>query len=590
MKPHNVYKMKVTLCDNPPIWRRLLVPGNLTFSDLHIIIQDSMGWWDQHLHDFELINPLTGNREIIGVSDDESTLDNEIISGLKRRVSDMFSLENNIAKYTYDYGDNWVHAIDIEEIAPPVNKCKYPRRIEGEGACPPEDCGGISDYKYLLENIETTGSVFVNLWRDRLKDTSYHAYDLYFRNLPSNNKVSVEDSRLWMRRLLQGEISLGEIEQDLSARLPYKDIEALHDCVLSQPLRYRNRALGILSLSKGIALDIITEYLFIPRSTLKEIHKAYQSKGILHILSDKNKRPLKHKDPLYKDKIFSILHSPPSTYGFNRTTWKQDDIYKVMSDCGMPVSKGIIQKIIEESGYKFRKARTVLTSNDPNYKEKVQSITNILSSLGPKEKFFSIDEYGPFAVKLQGGRSLVPPGTTKTVPQWQKSKGSIIATAALELTTNQITHFYSNNKNTAEMIKLLDLLIEKYAEEDVIYFSWDAASWHASKALYKRVTEINSSSFKEKTKSPIVNLAPLPTCAQFLNIIESVFSGMARAIIHNSDYASVDTCKSAIDSYFAERNNHFQKHPKRAGNKLWGKERVPATFKESNNCKDPLYR
>ena len=64
MKPNNVYKLKVTLYDAPPIWRRLLVPGNLTFSDLYVIIQDAMGWWDQRLHDFEVINPVTGNLEI----------------------------------------------------------------------------------------------------------------------------------------------------------------------------------------------------------------------------------------------------------------------------------------------------------------------------------------------------------------------------------------------------------------------------------------------------------------------------------------------------------------------------------------------
>ena len=86
MKPNNVYKLKVTLYDAPPIWRRLLVPGNLTFSDLHVIIQDAMGWWDQHLHDFEVINPVTGNLEIIGIPDDESTWDNEIISGLKKSI------------------------------------------------------------------------------------------------------------------------------------------------------------------------------------------------------------------------------------------------------------------------------------------------------------------------------------------------------------------------------------------------------------------------------------------------------------------------------------------------------------------------
>ena len=91
-------------------------------------------------------------------------------------------------------------------------------------------------------------------------------------------------------------------------------------------------------------------------------------------------------------------------------------------------------------------------------------------------------------------------------------------------------------------------------------------------------------------KVPKIELVQLPTGAQFLNVIESVFSGMAKAIIHNSDDSSVDECKNAIDLYFHDRNQHFKKNPKKAGNKIWGKEREKAAFSESNNCKDPMYR
>lgn len=88
----------------------------------------------------------------------------------------------------------------------------------------------------------------------------------------------------------------------------------------------------------------------------------------------------------------------------------------------------------------------------------------------------------------------------------------------------------------------------------------------------------------------MVELVPLPSRAQFLNVIESIFSGMARAIIHNSDYQSVEEAMQAIDRYFAERNQYFQENPKRAGNKIWGHERIVTTFSASNNCKDPAYR
>jgi hypothetical protein len=87
-----------------------------------------------------------------------------------------------------------------------------------------------------------------------------------------------------------------------------------------------------------------------------------------------------------------------------------------------------------------------------------------------------------------------------------------------------------------------------------------------------------------------VETAPLPAGAQFLNVIESVFSGMARAIIHNSNYGSLDEAKAAIDRYFAERNDHFRQYPRRAGKKLWGSERELPIFAEANNCKDPRYR
>jgi len=135
-----------------------------------------------------------------------------------------------------------------------------------------------------------------------------------------------------------------------------------------------------------------------------------------------------------------------------------------------------------------------LTSNDPDYEQKVQEITNILGMLKADESFFSIDEFGPFAVKMQAGKSYMKPGHIRIVPQFQKSKGVLIVTAALELSKNQVTHFYSTHKNTDEMLKLLEVLLVKYANQHRIYISWDAASWHASKkstpANFRRSTNV----------------------------------------------------------------------------------------------------
>jgi hypothetical protein len=257
-----------------------------------------------------------------------------------------------------------------------------------------------------------------------------------------------------------------------------------------------------------------------------------------------------------------------------------------MNETGQPACEEVIRVIVKRAGYRWRKARIVLTSNDPEFSHKLQRIRSILADLKAEEAFFSIDEFGPFAVKAQPGRMLIGPGEQRFVPQWQQSKGSIIVTAAIELSSNQVTHFYSLRKNTAEMIRMMEALVAAYRDRTKLYLSWDAASWHVSKKLFERIDTHNAGI---GSNGPRIVTAPLPARAQFLNVIESVFSGMARAIIHNSNYGSVDEAKAAIDRYFCERNAYFKSNPRRAGGKLWGKERVPAEFSPSNNCKDPRF-
>ena len=264
------------------------------------------------------------------------------------------------------------------------------------------------------------------------------------------------------------------------------------------------------------------------------------------------------------------------------------DLRAVLARQGFSACQQVLRQIIHEAGWKWRKAKVVLTSQDPAYREKLAAVQAILSNLAPDEAFFSIDEYGPFAVKMKQGLMLDPPGPHRVVPQWQKSKGCLIMTAALELSGNQVTHFYSDRKNTTEMIRMMDVLLDRYADRQTLYLSWDAASWHISKKLKKRIEEHNATA--EAGGYPRVETVPLPAGAQFLNVIESVFSGMARAIIHNSNYPSADAVRAAIDCYFADRNQQFLDNPKRAGKRIWGKELVPAVFSDSNNCKDPHWR
>lgn len=157
-KAESVYQFKITLKGlKPPIWRRIQVPGTYSFWDLHVAIQDSFGWLDCHLHNFEIINPRTGESEEIGIPTEDLGGFVDMLAGWECEISKYFSGGNKKADYIYDFGDDWNHDVRLEKILPRDPKVKYPVCTGGKRACPPEDCGGVWGYEELLEIIMDSG-------------------------------------------------------------------------------------------------------------------------------------------------------------------------------------------------------------------------------------------------------------------------------------------------------------------------------------------------------------------------------------------------------------------------------------------------
>jgi hypothetical protein len=148
----NVYQFKVTLMGiKPPIWRRIQVPETYTFWDLHVAIQGAMGWTDSHLHEFEIKDPVDGEKIRIGIPDED--YGDEVIPDWKRNISKFFSEKNPRAYYIYDFGDSWEHLIQLEKVQIKEKNIDYPRCIDGKRACPPEDCGGVWGYEEFIKAI-----------------------------------------------------------------------------------------------------------------------------------------------------------------------------------------------------------------------------------------------------------------------------------------------------------------------------------------------------------------------------------------------------------------------------------------------------
>jgi hypothetical protein len=144
---NEICQIKVTLLRTvPPIWRRLLVPSNLTMSGLHDLLQLAMGWKDCHSHDFQL-----GGRSYGAIHLEQVGPDN--LNERKVRLHQVFPRIRAKVVYTYDFGDCWRHAVILERCLQADPNMSYPACTGGAGACPPEDCGGVGGFYSLLRTL-----------------------------------------------------------------------------------------------------------------------------------------------------------------------------------------------------------------------------------------------------------------------------------------------------------------------------------------------------------------------------------------------------------------------------------------------------
>jgi len=149
-----ILQLRVELLLMPlPVWRRFQVPGHYSFWDLHVAIQDVLGWEDKHLHQFTLDEPSTAKRVRLGIPDDSGFYGmDEVLPGWEHRVTRFMKPDSLPALYTYDFGDEWQHEIVLETILPADDSLVLPRFLDGEGPCPDEDCGGPPGCADMVES------------------------------------------------------------------------------------------------------------------------------------------------------------------------------------------------------------------------------------------------------------------------------------------------------------------------------------------------------------------------------------------------------------------------------------------------------
>lgn len=141
----SVVQLRIELAEvDPPVWRRLIVPGSVRLARLHSMVQAAMGWTDSHLHCFRIGDELYG-MQYDEHPDDE--IDETTVTVLRALSGhDRFF-------YDYDFGDSWEHEVVVESMTTTPTGLRFAVCLDGQSACPPEDCGGAGRYAYLLQAL-----------------------------------------------------------------------------------------------------------------------------------------------------------------------------------------------------------------------------------------------------------------------------------------------------------------------------------------------------------------------------------------------------------------------------------------------------
>jgi transposase len=383
----------------------------------------------------------------------------------------------------------------------------------------------------------------------------------------SNVTRSITAAQQWLAELFHGSRTLELLNTEVNDS---SDLATLFYSVRNGPKRERKKAATILARKRGIPNTTVSVLLHSSRQTTRRYFRLYSEGGLPVLFGPSTQTSTTQIEDFEKTRnLLEILHQKPTLFGINRANWTQQALIQAYKDSYQEsLSRGTVARLIKNAGYGWRKARRVLTSPDPDYRDKVELLLQTLRSLAASELLFFLDEWGPVHVTKRGGKSYSAEGNIPRIPRHQASRGTVALVAALSATTNQITWNFVTSKDSRSMMRLLEILYNQYQTNSKLYVTWDAVSWHNSTALMDWLDDFNRTS-RQAGVGPIIELVPLPTSAQFLNVIEGVLSGMTRAVINNSDYSAPDDMKVAISRHFTERNKRFRDNPRRAGKAIW---------------------
>ncbi|WP_151670368.1 plasmid pRiA4b ORF-3 family protein [Nitrincola schmidtii] len=337
-----LYQIHIELEESSPsVWRKLLVPSNLSLDQLHLIIQVTMGWQNCHYHVFQ-------TQEKCCFSDPEALEDgmDSWFDETDVPLSDVLHGKSKYLSYDYDLGDAWSHRITLEKMLPLIGQQSADILcLNGENACPPEDVGGIEGYKNLITVLEDRSHPDFEEMRDWI---GFDHFDPSYFNLAATNtrlQMMLTYSPLLIHDEIYDNFHSNQSEVDaLISTISKKDNvqqQAIIDQFLMDMLEDDLSASGELPISPDQLHQLLYHPFDAPEvitfdpsaATLKNspmlaifrvLAEAAQQKGIK--LTSRENLPLK----VTRQMIFAI----PSCLSYGQSDWNknirsEEDVYPV---------------------------------------------------------------------------------------------------------------------------------------------------------------------------------------------------------------------------------------------------------------------
>ena len=347
--------LSLTEADIQPNWsREFTVHGRHTLEQLNEIILHILGWEGGHLYEFRIADRVYAH--MIFLEEDELFVEVEKpcvscdipIRYLGFSVGDIFA-------YIYDFGDYHVFRVTVLDVRAAPTAKVLPTLLSLQGK-------NIIQYPGILSKAEARA------FRGRAPTVVA--------------PEPVHDS-FRVRFIRDADVSVLREWRASNNKTHWQKAVAILE----------NRNLSIKDIARKIerAEDIVQRWIkAFNRFGLEGINKPDGRRAATKTLS-LGKRAIARDQRVRR--ILEIVHAKPSAYGINRSNWSLPSIARAYEqEHKEAIGKSTVGVLLQQYGYAIRKARKVLTSPDPNYREKVDLLLNTLQNLKPGELLFFVDE------------------------------------------------------------------------------------------------------------------------------------------------------------------------------------------------------